>query len=631
MSGINYLSVEGISKSYGLKTLFEGLSFGIEQGQKVALIGLNGSGKSTLLKVLARIEQPDSGRISYRNGITVSYLGQEPRFEPGKTIGDIVFDPDHPTQQLIRKYESLLHHIASEPEAQQELEDVVSQMEVSEAWDYELKIKQILTRLGVDQLDAYINQLSGGQQKRVAIAQVLIRQPDLIIMDEPTNHLDLDSIEWLEKIFSTSKQSILLVTHDRYFLDSITEEILELDRGKLFAYKGNYAYYLEKKAERTQALETQVDRAKSLYAQELEWLRRSPKARGTKAKARIDAADSLQQQSLQSTDDKTVNLRIKGRRIGGKVLEIKKLRKAFGDLVILGDFTYTFNRRDRIGIVGPNGVGKTSFIKLITGELAPDSGKVRKGETIYFGHYEQSGLTFKPDQRVIDVVREVAEEIELSKSEKISAPQLLEHFLFDYDMHYAKIETLSGGEKRRLHLLRILMTNPNFLILDEPTNDLDLITLRKLEEFLADYDGCLLVVSHDRYFMDRLIDHIFVFEGNGQIKDFPGSYSQYREWKSRQESSSPLSEDARKVKKRNDKAEKSKEKTKLTFKEKRELKEIEAEIARLETEKTKLIQSLNTGEQDYEKITAISAELEQIESMLSEKSDRWLELAEFVD
>ncbi len=631
MSGINYLSVENISKSYGLKTLFEGLSFGIEQGQKIALIGLNGSGKSTLLKVLSGEEQPDSGRLSYRNGITISFLKQDPTFDAGKTVGDIVFDAEHPTQRLIRQYESLLKRLAEEPEIQDQLDRVTAQMEATNAWEYELKIKQVLSKLGINDLETEIQHLSGGQQKRVAIAQALIQEPELIIMDEPTNHLDLASIEWLEKVLSSSKQSILLVTHDRYFLDSITDEILELDKGKLFSYKGNYAYYLTKKSERTQALETQVERAKSLFAKELEWLRRSPKARGTKAKARIDAANELESKSQISTDDKTVNLRMKGRRIGGKVLEIKKLRKSFGDLTILDDFTYTFNRRDRIGIVGPNGVGKTSFINMLIGELEPDSGKVRKGETIYFGHYKQSGLSFKPDQKVIDVVREVAEVIELSKSEKISAPQLLEHFLFPYDMHYAKVETLSGGEKRRLHLLRILMTNPNFLILDEPTNDLDLITLRKLEEFLAEFDGCLLVVSHDRYFMDRLIDHLFIFEGEGKVKDFPGSYSQYRQWKTQQEALSDQTQTQTQTVSPSKSNSKEKGKSKLSFNEKREFEQLENEIARLEEEKAKVLQGMNHGENDYKKIAELSEKLESIESSLSEKSDRWLELAEFVE
>ena len=627
--GVNYVSAQNVSKSYGIKQLFQGLSFGIDQGQKIALIGLNGSGKSTLLKILAGLETPDSGRISFRNGLQVGYLAQAPQLAPEKTIGEIVFDPQHPIQQLILSYEQLLSKPELSPQESEALESMVAKIEAEQAWDYEVKIKQILTRLQVNFLDTPFGVLSGGQQKRVALAQLLIQRPDLIIMDEPTNHLDMDTIEWLEKYLSNSRQSLFLVTHDRYFLDSITQEIYELDQGKLYTYQGNYAYYLEKKDERQKASQVEQEKAQSLYSKELEWLRRSPKARGTKSKSRIQAADELKQQAQNRPVDQQVQLQIKGRRIGGKVMEIKKLRKAYGDKVLIEDFTYTFNRRDRIGIVGPNGVGKTTFIHLLTEEIAPDSGKVRKGETIYFGHYTQSGLQLNPDQRVIDVVREVAEEVELSKSERVSASQLLEHFLFPHAMHQVKVSTLSGGEKRRLHLLRILMTNPNFLILDEPTNDLDLITLRKLEEFLFSFEGCLLVVSHDRYFMDRLVDHLFVFEGEGKIKDFPGSYSQYRSAKAVQETPASKSSGlARKKPLEQSEKKDTRKKHKLSFNEKREFEQLENEIDSLETQKAELVKQINGGEQDYEKLTEWSQNLEKLETELNQKSDRWLELAE---
>ena len=626
---MNFISAENISKSFGIKVLFEDLSLGISQGQKVALIGLNGSGKSTLLKVLAGIEAPDSGKVSVRKGIHVVYLPQEPDLDLRLTVSEIVFDDEHPAKELIREYEQLLSISSPTSPQQTRLEQLISEIDAQNAWDYEVRIKQILSRLDIHFLDTPVAQLSGGQRKRVALAQALIGEPELLILDEPTNHLDLESIEWLEKFLATQKQSLLLVTHDRYFLDSITNEIVELDQGKLFPYKGNYAYYLMKKAERKEQETSTREKAQGLFKRELDWLRRSPKARTTKSKSRIDAAHDLKEKA-KNVYEQEMRLQIKGRRIGGKVLEIKKIRKAYDDKLLLDDFTYTFNKRDRIGIVGPNGVGKTTFIKMMTGEVIPDSGKVRKGDTIYFGHYEQSGLKFKPNQRVIDVVREVAENVELSKSESVSATHLLEYFLFPRSMHHSLVETLSGGEKRRLHLLRILMTNPNFLILDEPTNDLDLITLRKLEEFLVEYDGCLVVVSHDRYFMDRLIDHLFVFEGNGKIRDFPGSYSQYRSWLDQQKSA-PSPEKKSSIVPETAAPKPTTEKKKLSYKEQREYEALEGEIETLETRKVKLDELLNSGETDFQKLQEWSQELETLSQQLEDKSDRWLELAEWID
>ncbi|MCL4129826.1 UNVERIFIED_CONTAM: hypothetical protein GTU68_014255 [Idotea baltica] len=628
---MNYLSVENISKSFGDKTLFENLSFGIEQGQKIALIGINGSGKSTLMKLLSGLDTPDEGKISTRKGIKITFLPQEPDLPEDQTVSEVVFSTDVPAIQLIATYEELLVKAAEDTAAQEKLNEVIAEIDAQNAWSYEVKIKQILSRLEVNFLDRKISGLSGGQRKRVALAQALIGEPDLLIMDEPTNHLDLDSIEWLEKFLSTSKQSLFLVTHDRYFLDTITDEILELDHGRLFNYKGDYAYFLAKKAEREQTELTETEKAKSLFKTELEWLRRSPKARTTKSKSRIDAAGELGERAKKKQNNSAVSLQVKGRRIGGKVLEIKHLRKAYGELNLLDNFTYTFGRRDRVGIIGPNGVGKSTFLRMIIGEEAPDSGKIRKGETIVFGHYRQEGFPFKDNSRVIEVVTEAAETVELSKSQSVSASQLLEHFLFPRSMHYNLVETLSGGEKRRLHLLRILMTNPNFLILDEPTNDLDLITLRKLEDFLADFEGCLMVVTHDRFFMDRLVEHMFVFEGNGQIKDFPGSYSQYRTWKDAQQSNTPKETTVVEQKAPTLSKPAASRKRKLSFNEQRELDTITEEIDEIEARKELLSRQLNSGSSDFAQLNEWAKELESISATLDEKSDRWLELMEILE
>ncbi|MEL7533138.1 MAG: ABC-F family ATP-binding cassette domain-containing protein [Bacteroidota bacterium] len=634
---MNYLSVENISKSYGDKQLFSKLSFGIDQGQKIALIGVNGSGKSTLFKILSGLEAPDEGKVSTRKGIRITFLNQEPDLPHDKTVGEIVFQSDHPSVKLIEEYERLM----AEPNvAPEKLEKITAEIAAAEAWDYEVKIKQILTRLQVDFLDTPAGALSGGQRKRVALAQALIMEPDLLIMDEPTNHLDLESIEWLEKFLASAKQSLLVVTHDRYFLDAITNEILELDGGNIYSYKGDYAYFLAQKAEREVLSEVNRERASSLYKKELVWLSRSPKARTTKSKSRIDAAHQLKEKTLRQGDDREMQLMVKGRRIGGKTLEIKNLRKSYGELNILDNFTYTFNRYDRVGVVGPNGVGKTTLLRLLVGEEEADSGKIRWGETIVSGYYKQDGWKFKDNARVIEVITEAAETVELSKSQTLSASQLLEHFLFPRHMHFNMVSTLSGGEKRRLHLLRILMTNPNFLILDEPTNDLDLITLRKLEEFLAEqYTGCLVVVTHDRYFMDRLVDHLFVFEGDGELRDFPGSYSQYRTAVEKEEKAAAEAKaDAPKVKKDSRQPSSSEnnnpdtgKKRKFTYKEKREFESIETEIEQLETRKAELDELISSGETDYEKLTAWTQELEQVKLDLDTKSDRWLELMEILE
>ena len=627
---MNYLSAENIGKSFGDKFLFDNLSFGLDQGQKVALIGVNGSGKSTLLKIVAGVETPDQGQLVRRKGIRVAYLPQEPVLPLHQTVSEVVFASDLPEVKLIQRYEQLTQELETHPDLQDELNEVMSEIDSKNAWEYEVKINQILSQLHVNFLDRHISALSGGQRKRVAMAQALIYEPDLMIMDEPTNHLDLESIEWLEKFLATSKQSLFLVTHDRYFLDSITNEIYELDRGEIHSYKGDYAYFLEKKQEREMVRQTEADRAKSLYNKELEWLRRSPKARTTKSKSRIAAADVIKDRASYKAQDLDVKLQVKGRRIGSTTLEMKHVNKSFGELKILDNFSYTFNRRDRIGIVGPNGVGKTTFLQMVVGEELADSGKIRTGETIVYGYYKQEGFNFKDNARVIEVVTEAAEEVELSKNQRVSASTLLEHFLFPRHMHYNLVDTLSGGEKRRLHLLRVLMTNPNFLILDEPTNDLDLVTLRRLEEFLYAFDGCLVVVSHDRFFMDRLVDHLFVFEGEGKVRDFPGSYSNYREWQEKQqtEKEKPV---VTEEKTKQAKPKSSSGPRKLSYKEKREFESLEGEIEEMEEKKAALSEKINAGGTDYEELTQWSQEFEVLSQELDEKTDRYLELLEIVE
>lgn len=624
---MNYLSAEKLSKTYGDKTLFENISLGIDQGQKVALIGVNGCGKSSLMKILAGIEGSDGGQVSMRKGIRLGYLPQEPILEETKTVAEIVFSADQPAVRLIKEYESLISQTGDQN--QKRLQKVMGEIDALGAWDYEVKINQILSKLHVNFLDKLVSELSGGQKKRVALAQVLIEEPELLIFDEPTNHLDLDSIEWLEKYLSTSKQSLLLVTHDRYFLDSITNEIFELSGGRLFIYKGSYEYFLEKKAEREQQQDTDVEKAQNLLRTELEWLRRSPKARGTKSKSRIDAVYELKDRANNFRQDQDIKLQVAGRRMGGKILEIEHAQKSFGEIKILEDFSYKFQKKERVGIVGPNGVGKTTFLKLLTGEITPDGGRIEKGKTIHFGHYQQKGLRFAPDQKIVEILQEVAEGVTMGKGDFLDAGQLLAHFHFPYHLHHAPVSILSGGERRRLYLLQVLMQNPNFLILDEPTNDLDLLTLRKLEEFLIDFPGCLIVVSHDRYFMDRMVDHIFVFQGEGKIKDFPGSYSQYKTWEAKQQISKPHSKTT-KPKTKTTESKPSKQKKKLSYKEQREFEALTEEIEMLEAQKNKLTQQVNSGTTDYEQLTAWTEELEQISSELEEKEDRWLELSEWV-
>ena len=624
---MNYLSAENISKNYGDKILFQDQTFGISQGQKVALVGVNGSGKSSLLRVLAMVDQPDEGSVSLRKGIRMEFLIQEPEFDDQLTVFETLFQSDHPGLAAVREYESLLNN----PDADSDkLQAAITKMDEYKAWDFEARIKEILGRLGIQATEQPISELSGGQRKRVALARVLINEPQFLVLDEPTNHLDLDTIEWLEGYLATSKMTLLMVTHDRYFLDRITDEILELDNGQLYRYKGNYAYFLEKKAEREAQADAEIAKAQNLMRKELDWMRRSPKARTTKSKARIDAFYELQGKARNRRPEAKIDLQVKSARMGSKILEMYNVSKAYGDLKLLDKFSYVFKRKERIGIVGPNGAGKTTFLNMITGKEPLDSGEIRTGETIVFGYFTQSGLVFKPGQRVIDVVKEAAEVIKTEQGSRVGAAQFLTHFNFPYKTQNTHVSKISGGEKRRLHLLRVLIQNPNFLILDEPTNDLDLLTLNVLEEFLLKFEGCLVIVSHDRYFMDKLVDHVFVFRGDGQIKDYPGNYSQYREWQDEQDKEAKKAEVA-KLEKAAPTRTREKEKKKLSYKEKREFEALESEIEELEARKTELTELLNSGSTDYTALTEWGEELEQVKESLDEKEMRWLELSEFAD
>ncbi len=628
---MNLLSAENLSKQYGEYPLFEGINLGIAQGQKVALVGINGSGKSTLLRILAGLEPPDTGKVVYRTGLNLVYLSQDPKFAPDATVRESVFATGNADLDLIAEYESLLLRNHNEPGVAKRLETVMGEIDARGAWGAEAEVHAVLTKLDVGDLDRKVSSLSGGQRKRVAMAQALVTNPDLIILDEPTNHLDLESIEWLEDMLSTAKQSLILVTHDRYFLDRVANEIFEIDQQKLFRYPGSYSAFLEKKAERESMQTAERDKARSLYSRELEWLRRSPKARTTKSRSRIQAAGVLEEKTHAPQSAGELRLDVYGRRIGGNVLEIKNLRKAIGEKKLVEHFTYTFNKLDRIGVVGPNGVGKTTFLRLLAGEMEADIGKIRWGDTIVPGYYRQETPIFKPNIRVIEAVTELAEMVTLSKKETISASQMLEHFMFPPHTHHKMVETLSGGEKRRLHLLRILMTNPNFLILDEPTNDLDLVTLGQLEIFLQDFQGCLLVVTHDRYFMDKLVDHLFVFEGEGEIRDFPGNYTDYRQEQNEKKAlgnSEVKSKPAAPVVI----AEKPKNRPrKLSFNEQRELTQLETLMPELETRIATLNSQLEVAGADYEAAGRIAADLEQARAELDAKSDRWLELQAIVE
>ncbi|MFN8166910.1 MAG: ABC-F family ATP-binding cassette domain-containing protein [Bacteroidia bacterium] len=627
---MNLLSVENLSKSYGDKVLFNSISFGIDKGDKIALIAKNGSGKSTLMRILSGKDIPDSGNVTFRKDIHVEYLEQEPYFDPAKTVLEVIFDDENPKVQLMRKYESLLEHEKINPSAENaaELQKVAQEIEDARAWDYEIRVRQVLSSLNIHNLDQPVRQLSGGQKKRIALAKALIDPADLLLMDEPTNHLDVEMVEWLEDFLTRNQLSLLLVTHDRYFLENITTRIIELDEGKLFNYDGSYSYFLEKKEERQFNEDRERDKARNIMRTELEWVRRMPKARGTKSKARMDAFHELKERAAGKKAEAKLELDIKMNRIGGKVIELKKVYKSFGDFPVIKGFDYTFRTGERIGVVGKNGVGKSTFLNMLTGLEQADSGKINVGDTIVFGYYSQQGLELKEDKRVIEVVKDFADVIRLSDGSKVSASQFLNLFQFPPEMQYTYVSKLSGGEKRRLHLLTVLVRNPNFLILDEPTNDLDLLTLNILEDFLMHYEGCLLVVSHDRYFMDKLVDHLFVFEGDGMIKDYNGSYSEYRIQKEEEESKKARAAEPKVVASKMDDQPKKK---KVSYKEKLEYETLEKEIASLEKEKGELENSMGSGETDHTKLRQWSERMQVVIREIDEKSLRWLELSEFME
>jgi ABC transport system ATP-binding/permease protein len=625
---MNLLSVNNLSKSYGDRVLFTNISFGISQGDKVALVAKNGSGKSTLFKILKGNEIADAGEAVFRKDIVVSFLDQDIVLNEDLSIIDHVFSAENKLTTCIKAYEKAIKRSEEgHSDAANLLETSLAQMNELNAWDYEKTIKEILSRLELNDPTQKIKTLSGGQKKRLALAQVLINKPDLLIMDEPTNHLDIDMIEWLENYISRESLSLLLVTHDRYFLDSVCNTVLELENTKLYEYKGDYEYFLGKKAEREAMQNSEIDKARNLYRRELEWVRKMPKARGTKAKARVDAFSDVEEKARQKKTDKKVELNVKMERLGSKILELIKVSKSYGDKKILNPFTYTFKKGEKIGIIGKNGVGKSTFLNIIQGIEEYDGGKIQTGETVIFGYYSQGGIKVSDDKRVIEVVRDIADYIPLANGTQLSASQLLTRFNFPPDMQYNFVRKLSGGEKRRLYLLTVLQKNPNFLILDEPTNDLDIPTLQVLEEFLADFGGCVVIVSHDRYFIDKLVDHVFVFEGDGDIKDYPGNYTQYREWRSEQKDEvkevKAVEEKEKTVVKTDQKI--AQDTKRLSYKEQRELEILEKEIASLERNKKDLEAKLSETT-NFEELNGISAVLKTINEELDSKSMRWLEL-----
>ena len=629
---MNYLSVENLSKNYGDKVLFSNISFGIDQGQHLALVARNGSGKSTLMRILYGKEPADSGAFTFRKDIHIGFLEQDALFDPGATVSEIVLAGDDPAAIALREYNQVVHSEHTE----QQMHDVVEEMNRHQAWDYEARVKQILGKLNLHDPEQKVETLSGGQKKRLALAKILIRKPQFMILDEPTNHLDLDMIEWLESFLSGEDVTLLMVTHDRYFLDRVCDEIVELDGGNLFRYKGNYSFFLEKKAEREANEQSEIAKAKNLYRKELDWIRRQPKARGTKAKARVDAFSDVEAKDGKRLKEDEMDLAINMQRLGSKILELHKVKKQFGTKKILDGFDYVFKRGEKIGIVGQNGVGKSTFLNMVLGNEEPDGGKISVGETIVFGYYSQDGMKISDDKRVIEVIKEIAEFIPMAGGKKLTALQLLERFMFPSHMHYQYVSKLSGGEKRRLYLLTILMKNPNFLILDEPTNDLDVFTLSVLEDYLETFEGCVLVVTHDRYFMDRIVDHIFYFEGEGKVKDILGNYSVYRETlksiqaeerkeelriKSEKEEQRQMAEQRVPVA----------EKRKISFKEKFEFEQLDKEIPQLEMQKKELETKLGSGALSMEELSLVSEQLGKLSDDLDNKTLRWMELADLVN
>ena len=623
---MNYLSVENLTKSFGERVLFSDLTFGIDQGQKVSIIAKNGSGKTTLLRCLMDYEQYDSGRIVYRNDIRIAFMEQTELMNEKQTILEAVFDHDLPELKLIKEY-----NVAMDNNDEKALEHLYQEITEMNAWDIEVKVQQILSVLKLQDTSQVVGSLSGGQKKRVALAKVLLSDADFLFLDEPTNHLDLDMIEWLESYLATSKSTILMVTHDRYFLEVVCDTIFELADKTLYKYKGNFSYYLEKKAEREDQLQSTIEKAKNTFRKELDWIRRQPKARSVKQKARVDAFQDIKKTALQNTDEDELELPVKMERLGSKIVEFHKVGKEFGEKKILEDFTYNVQRLERLGIVGNNGSGKTTFLKMLLGEEPTNKGKIVIGETVVFGYYSQDLIKVKDDFKVIDVVKEVAEYIPLEKGKQLSAAQLLERFLFPRDMHYTFVHKLSGGEKRRLKLLRVLMSNPNFLILDEPTNDLDIFAMSVLEDYLRNFQGCLIVVSHDRYFMDKMVDHLFVFEGEGVIKDIVGNYTDFRKKQIQDKRDEKNGISQVKIEKVVVEKPKAKEelKRKLTFNEKAEFESLEKNLEKLELDKATILAKISSEGVSNQDVYELGVKLGEIVSEIEEKTNRWIELSEF--
>ena len=618
------LQVENLTKSFGDLVLFENISFGLAEGQRVGLIAKNGSGKSTLLNILAGREGYDAGTISFRRNLRVGYLEQNPHYSENLTVLEACFSHGNVVTDLIRDYERCMQH-PDHPG----LDRILLGMEQHKAWDYENKVKQILSRLHIYDFDQPIAQLSGGQLKRVALANALITEPEFLVLDEPTNHLDLDMVEWLEDYLRRAPITLLMVTHDRYFLDRACSEILEIDNRTLYSYKGNYSYYLEKRQERLDAKSAEIERANNLYRTELEWMRRMPQARGHKARYREEAFYELEKVAKQRLCNNEVRLEMKAGYIGNKIFEARDLCKSFGDIRILDHFSYIFARYEKVGIIGNNGTGKSTFIKILMGLEQPDSGIIDVGETVRFGYYSQEGLKFDEQMKVIDVVRDIAEVIDLGNGNRLTASQFLQHFLFSPEAQHSYVYKLSGGERRRLYLCTVLMRNPNFLVLDEPTNDLDIVTLNILEEYLQSFKGCLIVVSHDRYFMDKVVDHLWVFNGQADIRDFPGNYTQYRDWKDEQERQDRLQQkQTPKPRREVVKPRPKNEKRKLSYKERRELEQLEHDIEALEEKKKTLEQALCSGTLSVEELTEMSKRLPQVSDEIETKTLRWMELSE---
>jgi ABC transport system ATP-binding/permease protein len=621
---VNYISAESVSKTFNDRWLFRDLTLGISQGEKFALVGNNGVGKSTLLRILTGEIAPDTGKVSVRQGIRLGFLTQQPTVDENVSVKDVLFNDSNEIARVVKEYEDCLHHHDTPPEKMQR---VLEKMEEMNAWDYDAKVQEVIGKLGVPDIDKKFSELSGGQKKRIFLAQLLLQEPDLIIMDEPTNHLDLTAIEWLENFLSGQQITLIMVTHDRYFLDAVATEIIEIDRGQLFRYKGNYAYYLEKKSEREEILKAEVSKAKNLLKKELDWMRRQPKARGTKAKYRIEAFYDLQEKASQDLKKDRLELDIREARQGGKILEVEKISKSFGDMKVVDNFSYVFKKHDRIGVVGKNGVGKSTFLDLLTGRVKADKGEIIPGVTTKFGYFTQEAISLNQNNRLIEEVKEIAEFITLSDGTQVSASKFLESFLFTPEKQYNYVHKLSGGEKKRLQLLKLLVTNPNFLILDEPTNDFDIDTLNVLEDFLEKFSGCLLLVSHDRYFMDHLVDQLFVFEGDGQIRLFNGNYSDYRDWLDEQEAlaAKPPGKQSTVV------ADKPVERKKASFKEKQEFDKIQQEIAGMEKQKAELTVLLTSGTTDHAKLLKWGEEIGVLTRAIEAKTLRWLELSEIIE